>query len=60
MIYSLELFETFMDLIYSLLPIMTFDTYIHNLHECLKDQYDTNYVDFFEVNCGFIIRFLLV
>jgi hypothetical protein len=43
MVYSLELFETFMDLIYIFLPIITLDTYIHNFHEPKKD---TNYVDY--------------
>jgi hypothetical protein len=31
MVYSLDLFETFMALIHSLLPIITLLTYIHNL-----------------------------
>jgi hypothetical protein len=36
MVYSLELFETFMALIYSFLPNITLDTYIYNLHENLR------------------------
>jgi hypothetical protein len=39
-LYSLELFETFMDLIYVFLPIITLETYIyiyiHNLHENMR------------------------
>jgi hypothetical protein len=30
---SLESFETFINLIYVFLPIITFNTYIHNLQE---------------------------
>jgi hypothetical protein len=37
-VYSLELFETFMDLIYVFSPIITIDTYIHNLHENLMTR----------------------
>ena len=36
MVYSLKSFETFINLIYVLLPIITLDTYIHNLHENLR------------------------
>jgi hypothetical protein len=36
MVYTLELFETFINLIYVFLPIITLDTYIHNLHENLR------------------------
>jgi hypothetical protein len=36
MIYSLESFETFINLIYVFLSIITLDTYIHNLHENLR------------------------
>jgi hypothetical protein len=30
MVFSLELFKTFIDLIYSFFPIITLDTYVHN------------------------------
>jgi hypothetical protein len=36
MIYSLESFETFINLIYDFLSIITLDTYIHNLHDNLR------------------------
>jgi hypothetical protein len=36
MVYSLELFETFMNLIYVFLPVITLDTHIYNLHENLR------------------------
>jgi hypothetical protein len=36
MVYSLESFETFINLIYVFLPIITLHAYIHNLHENLK------------------------
>jgi hypothetical protein len=36
MVYSLESFETFINLIYVFLPVITLDTYIHNLHENLR------------------------
>jgi hypothetical protein len=36
MVYSLELFETFMDPIYIFLTIINLDTFIHNLHENLR------------------------
>jgi len=36
MIYSLESFETFINLIYVFLPVITVDTYIYNLHENLR------------------------
>jgi hypothetical protein len=36
MIYSLESFETFINLIYVFLSIITLDTYINNLHENLR------------------------
>jgi hypothetical protein len=36
MIYSLESFQTFINLIYVFLSIITFDTYIHNLHDNLR------------------------
>jgi hypothetical protein len=36
MVYSLESFETFINLIYVFLPIINLDTYIHNLHENLR------------------------
>jgi hypothetical protein len=35
MVFSLELFKTFIDLIYSFFPIITLDTYMHNLDEGL-------------------------
>jgi hypothetical protein len=35
MVYSLELFETFINLSYVFLPFITIDKYIHNLHENL-------------------------
>jgi hypothetical protein len=36
MVYSLESFETFINLIYVLLPVITLDKYIHNLYENLR------------------------
>jgi hypothetical protein len=36
MVYSLESFETFINLIYDFLPVITLDTYIYNLHENLR------------------------
>jgi hypothetical protein len=36
MVYSLESFETFINLIYVFLPVITLDTYIHNLHKNLR------------------------
>jgi hypothetical protein len=36
MVYTLELFETFINLIYVFLPVITLDTCINNLHEKLK------------------------
>jgi hypothetical protein len=36
MVYSLESFETFINLIYVFLPIITLHAYIHNLYENLK------------------------
>jgi hypothetical protein len=36
MVYSLESFETFINLIYVFLPVIIVDTYIHNLHENLR------------------------
>jgi hypothetical protein len=36
MIYSLESFETFINLIYVFFPLITLDTYIHNLNENLR------------------------
>jgi hypothetical protein len=36
MVYSLESFETFINLIYVFLPLITLDTYIHNLNENLR------------------------
>jgi hypothetical protein len=36
MIYSLESFETFINLIYIFLSVITLDTYIHNLHDNLR------------------------
>jgi hypothetical protein len=33
MVYILELFETFINLIYVFLYAVTLDTYIHNLHD---------------------------
>jgi hypothetical protein len=36
MIYSLESFKTFINLIYVFLSIITLNTYIHNLHENLR------------------------
>jgi hypothetical protein len=36
MVYGLELFETCLDCIYSFLPIITLDIYIHNLHDNLR------------------------
>jgi hypothetical protein len=36
MVYSLESFGTFINLIYDFLPVITLDTYIHNLHENLR------------------------
>jgi hypothetical protein len=36
MVYSLESFDTFINLIYVFLPVITLDTYIHNLHENLR------------------------
>jgi hypothetical protein len=35
MVYSLESFGTFINLIYIFLPVITIDTYIHNLHDNL-------------------------
>jgi hypothetical protein len=49
MVNILELSKTFIDLIYSLFLIITLNTYILNLHECLKDQDDANYVDFLSI-----------
>jgi hypothetical protein len=36
MLCSLDLFESFMDLIYSFFSITTLDTYIHDLHDDLR------------------------
>jgi hypothetical protein len=36
MAYSLELFETFINLIYVFLHVITLDTYVYNLHENLR------------------------
>jgi hypothetical protein len=36
MVYSLQSFETFINLIYVFLLVITLDTYIHNLHEYLR------------------------
>jgi hypothetical protein len=36
MVYNLESFETFINLIYVFLPVITVDTYIYNLHENLR------------------------
>jgi hypothetical protein len=36
MVYSLELFKTFINLIYVFLPVINLDIYIHNLHENLR------------------------
>jgi hypothetical protein len=36
MVYSLEWFETFINLIYVFLHIIILDTYIHNLDENLR------------------------
>jgi hypothetical protein len=36
MVYSLEWFETFINLVYVFLSVITLDTYIHNLHENLR------------------------
>jgi hypothetical protein len=36
MVYSLESFEAFINLIYVFLHVITLDTYIHNLHENLR------------------------
>jgi hypothetical protein len=36
MVYSLETFETFINLIYIFLSIIIVHTYIHNLHENLR------------------------
>jgi hypothetical protein len=36
MVYSLESFETFINLIYVFLPVIILDTYIHNLQENLR------------------------
>jgi hypothetical protein len=36
MVYSLESFEAFINLIHVFLSIITLDTYIHNLHENLR------------------------
>jgi hypothetical protein len=36
MVYSLESFENFINLIYVFLPVITLDRYIHNLHENLR------------------------
>jgi hypothetical protein len=36
MVYSLELLETFINIIYVSVPIITLDTYIYNLHENLR------------------------
>jgi hypothetical protein len=36
MVYSLESFESFINLIYVFLHVFTLDTYIHNLHENLR------------------------
>jgi hypothetical protein len=47
MVYSLESFKTFINLIYVFLPIITLDTYIYNIpRELKKDQEDTNYIDY--------------
>ena len=46
MVYSLELFETFMYFIYSFLPIIILDTYFIFFTRTQKDPKDTNYVDF--------------
>jgi hypothetical protein len=46
MVYSLESFETFINLIYIFLQVITLDTYIHNLHENLRRTKDTNYIDY--------------
>jgi hypothetical protein len=47
MVYSLESFETFINLIYVFLSIITLDTYIYNIpQELKKDQEDTNYIEY--------------
>jgi hypothetical protein len=46
MVYSLESFETFINLIYIFLQVITLDAYIHNLHENLRRTKDTNYIDY--------------
>jgi hypothetical protein len=44
MAQSLDLFETFIALIYSFLLIVTLGTYIHSSHDTYQE--DTNYVDY--------------
>jgi hypothetical protein len=41
MVYSLESFETFINLIYVFLHVITFNTYIHNLQENLRKKKKT-------------------